>query len=120
MPSLTYSEKLKDRRWLNKRTEILIRDGFSCVECRKENSNLEVHHLDYIYGIEPWDYPNDMLVSLCPTCHEKERARTKVEKVLLTTMKMKGFMLGDLLSLSCKIDSDKKFTEILLKAIRNA
>jgi len=33
-------------------------------------------------------------------------------------MRMKGFMVGDVLSLSVKIDNDARFTEILLKVLR--
>ena len=43
----------------------------------------------------------------------------ELEKYLSNTLKMKGFLLSDLLALSCKIDTDKKFTETLLKVLRH-
>jgi hypothetical protein len=38
--------------------------------------------------------------------------------MLINSMRMKGFMVGDVLSLSIRIDNDKRFTETLLKVLR--
>lgn len=64
----TYAEKLKDPRWYFKRTEILERDDYTCRDCGKKEIPLQVHHCAY-YGKDPWDAPNDVLLSLCETCH---------------------------------------------------
>lgn len=69
MPS--YSDKLRDPRWQRKRLEIMQRDGFKCQECTDDSVTLHVHHVRYIKGREPWDYPNGLLVTLCETCHER-------------------------------------------------
>lgn len=65
----SYSEKLKDPKWQKKRLEIFQRDGFRCARCFNDTSMLAVHHKVYIKGNEPWDYDNDLLVTLCEECH---------------------------------------------------
>ena len=66
---MTYNEKLRSPLWQRKRLEILQRDGFSCVRCGDNKENLQVHHIKYIRGKEPWEYENDCLEALCSTCH---------------------------------------------------
>jgi hypothetical protein len=74
----TYSEKLTDKRWQDKRRYILDRcEGF-CEDCGL-SKKIEVHHCYYTYGNEPWEYPIDSLRGLCRSCHEK---RGKAELLL--------------------------------------
>lgn len=115
--SSQYSDTLKNGNWQKRRIEILQRDDFKCTLCGDEKQ-LEVHHLDYIEGIKAWEYPNDMFKTLCRKCHEREQPRSKVERYLLDSLKMKGFMVGDLLALSSKIDTNRGFTKSLLKVLR--
>jgi hypothetical protein len=68
-----YAEKLKDPRWQKKRLEIMGRDEFMCQGCQDTTSMLSVHHRYYVKGREPWDYPDNLLVTLCQVCHEHER-----------------------------------------------
>ncbi len=112
-----YANDLQDGNWHRRRVEILTRDGFKCRLC-PSTKHLEIHHVDYIDGIKTWDYPSDMLMTLCRKCHEKEVPRAKVERQLIDSLKMKGFMIGDVMCLGLKIDNDKKFTETLLKILR--
>jgi hypothetical protein len=65
----TYSEKLKDPRWQKKRLEIFQRDDFTCTFCKSKHIELQVHHKEYEYGKEPWEYENDELETLCKECH---------------------------------------------------
>ncbi len=71
MRSSQYSEKLKDRRWLQKRLRILERDDFKCRDCGVNDSfddiGLQVHHC--YYKGEPWDVEDDFLLTLCENCH---------------------------------------------------
>lgn len=69
---MSYSEKLKDPRWQKKRLEILNRDEFTCKICQSTTKSLQIHHRHYVTGREPWDYPNELLVTLCYECHKKE------------------------------------------------
>lgn len=32
---------------------------------------LNVHHKYYVEGKKPWEYSNDVLITLCTNCHEK-------------------------------------------------
>ena len=71
---MTYSEKLKDPRWQRKRLEIMQRDKFTCQRCYDSETTLHVHHRNYTYGKEPWEYESNELVTLCSECHENETA----------------------------------------------
>lgn len=113
-----YSENLKNGNWQKRRVDILQRDNFKCTVCGS-NEFLDIHHVDYITGTRAWEYPNDMLKTLCRKCHEKEQPRFKVERYLMDSLKMKGFMVGDLLALSTMVDTEKEFTEKLLKTLRD-
>jgi hypothetical protein len=112
---------MKNKSWQKRRLEILNRDKWDCQNpyCEHLSDILEVHHKDYIPGHKIWEYPDDMLISLCSACHGKEQERTDAETMLINAMKMKGFMLGDILSLACKLDTDDTFTNSFLKILRN-
>jgi hypothetical protein len=67
---MAYKEDLKDGRWQEMRLRIMERDSFSCRSC-KSKSMLHVHHLYYKFGLKPWEYPSESLVTLCDYCHSK-------------------------------------------------
>lgn len=88
---MTYSEKLKDPRWVAFRNDFVSRrlrdmgegDKY-CPECGEDsglNPRWHVHHRRYFTGREPWDYDDDEdLRLICGPCHERvhaleERAR---------------------------------------------
>ena len=66
---MTYQEKLKDPRWQKKRLEILQRDMWCCQICNNENDTLNIHHFQYRKGLEPWDYKDSDLLTVCEPCH---------------------------------------------------
>ena len=68
----TYAEKLKDPRWQRKRLEIFKRDGFACNKCGDKDETLHIHHRFYTKYKDPWNYPDESLVTLCVYCHEYE------------------------------------------------
>ena len=72
--SSSYSSKLRDARWQRKRLEVMERDKWTCRSCGAsgEGVTLNVHHAYYESGKDPWDYPDDTLVTWCEDCH-KER-----------------------------------------------
>lgn len=120
---MTYREQLRDRRWQVKRTRILERDNFTCqnVNCKYRHDTsvlFEVHHLDYIPGTLAWDYPDDMMLTLCSKCHSDEKLRPQEERYLINTLRMKGFLLSDLLAFSTLVDTDIEYTSSLLKILR--
>ena len=62
-----YSELLKSPKWQKKRLEILSRDNFKCKCCGDEETQLQVHHLEY--KGKPWEVDSSKLVTLCADCH---------------------------------------------------
>jgi len=66
-----YSKSLKSRKWKTKRKRIIFRDGNKCTNCGS-NENLCVHHIYYYKEkVQPWDYPDDALITLCEKCHNE-------------------------------------------------
>lgn len=70
MAKKSYYQKLLDPRWQKKRLEILNRDNFQCQQCGDDKATLHVHHGYYERGLEPWEYDDDTLHTLCEGCHE--------------------------------------------------
>lgn len=71
----SYSDLLKYSEWQTKRQEILKRDNYKCCYCGSTNK-LCVHHKYYLQypnhqKVNPWDYPDDALITLCNKCHYK-------------------------------------------------
>lgn len=74
---MKYTNQLRTLNWKIKRFKILKRDNFCCLECKSEN-NLQVHHTKYIQGRMAWEYPDDVLHTLCSECHIKIHKNTKI------------------------------------------
>ena len=68
-----YTQLLQTPEWRRKRTEILIRDKYTCQKCRFK-MNLEVHHTKYTHRL-PWLTKNKYLITLCEICHAKEHGK---------------------------------------------
>lgn len=74
----TYQEKLKDPRWQECRERILERDGYECKKCGGFNI-LQVHHKEYkTHTSDPWDYPDDVLITLCKKCHSSLHLKEEI------------------------------------------
>lgn len=85
-----YSEKLKDPRWQKKRLEILQRDEFTCQNCGDKENTLNVHHI--AYSGEPWEAPNNLLITYCEECHKQEEVSVKEASLdLIKELKKNGF-----------------------------
>ncbi len=96
---MTYSEKLKDKRWQALRQEVLKRDNHRCCHCGSWPASLQVHHINYKTGLRPWEYSLDDLISLCSSCHDDmEEAIFTVRKA----MAMKPNRIGEILALCRK------------------
>lgn len=68
----TYAELLRSPLWQKKRLEIFERDNFTCQYCGNTESELQVHHKVYHEGLNPWEYSNHELITLCELCHSVE------------------------------------------------
>ena len=87
---MNYREKLRDERWQEVRRRILKRDLFQCQFCfqyAKDGLVLNVHHLHYLPNYEPWEYEEEMLLTLCIYCHE---ANHKWDRVRKRTIRERG------------------------------
>jgi len=67
---MSYSDKLKDPRWQRRRLKIMERDNWTCQLCESKDEQLQVHHKEYVKGMDPWEYPDDLLITLCENCHK--------------------------------------------------
>lgn len=86
----TYAKKLLDPRWQKKRLQILQRDGFKCVECQSDTKTLHVHHKNYIYGNDPWDYTDTNFITFCEDCHQMEEYFKEQFKGLIHDLLLMG------------------------------
>jgi len=69
----SYSEKLRDPRWQKKRLQIMERDEFTCRDTSETGETLNVHHSWYAKG-DPWDTPDEFLLTLSETAHKERQA----------------------------------------------
>lgn len=100
-----YVEKLKDPRWQKKRLKILERDDWTCQACSSSEKTLHVHHKVYLPSKEPWDIPENLLITLCEDCHDKEKEEmTASINVLIQTVKEK-WLSGDVLDFAFAINN---------------
>ena len=78
-----YGSTLLDPKWKIKRKEILERDQNKCVICKSEQT-LQVHDRQYHFSRflntfkNPWEYPNNLMITLCESCHQKGHRLYKV------------------------------------------
>ena len=97
MKQSPYREKLRDPRWQKVRLQVFERDGWCCQSCFDADSTLAVHHLHYEDGMEPWEYPISLLVTLCEACHELQyQTQSYARKRLLRGFACQGALAADL------------------------
>lgn len=84
MAEKTYSEKLLDIRWQKKRVEILVRDKWTCKKCGNGDRTMHVHHNCEYDGRDPWEYPENLLETLCCFCHKGEHPESEKQYAVAT------------------------------------
>lgn len=67
----------RSKEWKAFRHRIFTRDSHTCVRCGKtcDEAELHLHHKHYLPGRAPWDYPDDLLITLCKGCHAQEHGK---------------------------------------------
>ena len=125
---IDYNELLRDPQWQRKRLEIMQRDDFQCCACGNTKETLNVHHIKYEKGKNPWEYDNNMLITLCESCHKNEKD-WKDKRVEYLYNRLKNELLGThslfiikiIESIMCKSpeteDSSIKFLSIFLSTV---
>lgn len=84
----SYGRLLFDKRWIQKRAQVIERDQQRCRNCGSMDK-LQVHHRQYHFIRElqlfkaPWDYAMHLMVTLCDNCHSRGHARFKVPTIYL-------------------------------------
>lgn len=115
-----YQKVLNRKEWQDRSHQIKTRDNLKCqaFNCTTPNSILQVHHLDYISNVDPWNYPDDMLITLCSSCHKKENTRYLLEGRLFTALKIQGFLACDIMAFTTHLYTNRRFVNNLLTDIR--
>ena len=81
----SYGALLFRPEWIARRAEILKRDKH-CVICNSSES-LQVHHRQYHFVIRenqfklPWEYADNLLITLCASCHKRGHSKFKVPTI---------------------------------------
>ena len=95
-----YFKKFKNPQWQKKRLEILDRDKWTCQVCGDKESTLHVHHTCYFGKKDPWDYPEENLITLCEECHSLEHDEMfDLIKARIQILKECGILLTDIADL---------------------
>jgi len=84
----TYGALLFRPEWRDKRQLIMQRDLNCCIIC-KGDTGLQVHHRQYHFNVRqnqfklPWDYPDQILITLCESCHKRGHSKYRVPTINL-------------------------------------
>jgi hypothetical protein len=91
---VSYSDLLRDRRWQQKRLEVLNAAGWECQHCGSRDNavQLHVHHVRYIRGCKPWEYDLSDLQALCEKCHDSATETLRKLDVAVDGIKQIGDM----------------------------
>lgn len=75
-----YADLLQRDEWKVRREQILARDKNSCRNCGKtrDSAPLVVHHKCYVKGLDPWEYPDEALITLCAECHHEWHQKNEI------------------------------------------
>jgi len=81
------------------RLKIMERDGFACRKCAAKDKTLHVHHHYYTKGAEPWEYDEEVLVTLCDDCHGQIEKASQQMKLAVGNL-----MVSNVCSLKCAVE----------------
>lgn len=113
MAKSKYAELLQHPLWQRKRLEIMARDFFECRICKAKDDTLHVHHRHYLPNRQPWDYPHELLVTLCKNCHAKEEQAVATADDIFKALHFWGYFNTEILA------EVNKLIEIKMNAIKS-
>ena len=82
---LSYNEQLNNPIWKDKSLLIMYRDNFTCYLCGYHGNKLNVHHLKYLPNLMAWEYPDELLFTVCYSCHKTIHNQLIIEKQIEST-----------------------------------
>ena len=92
----SYQNLLSSPKWQRKRLEVLNKSNFTCEVCGDNEATLHVHHKRYVNKARPWDTPDELLISLCESCHKQEHARLPISLKKLTEVIREKYLSSDI------------------------
>lgn len=69
-----YREKLSRDEWKSFAHQAYQRVGNACEICKRGDRRLNVHHIAYKDGANPWEYADTDVIVLCEVCHNEMHA----------------------------------------------
>lgn len=102
---MDYKEQIKSPKWQRRRLEILQRDDFTCQICGCKDKMLHVHHTAYERNKMIWEYPDEMLITMCNECHSLEHNMDNLITKLLHMIKTRGVTNHEIITLLDFIDT---------------
>lgn len=105
----SYSDKLLDARWQEKRLRVFERAGWKCEDCpltKDDGISFHVHHGYYDRNLEPWEYDIATLHCLCSECHEKAEER-KLRSAFALAL-LPGVSLDHLIGIAVRMSDERK------------
>lgn len=109
-----YRNKLLHPKWQKKRLEIFQRDNFTCQLCDSKDITLTIHHR-YYKNCEPWEYPDDALLTVCEICHNTEHlvGANLSKEDLINIIRDKPLFIKMVAQLSVLIEEEPLFQSYL-------
>lgn len=104
MKKQTYKEQISNPNWQKKGLEIFKRDNFECQFCKSKDKTLHTHHLIYTTSLKIWEYDDELLITLCPECHQVITELNKIISLIALQVVKKKI---DLVILSELIEKSK-------------
>lgn len=104
---ILYREKLLDPLWQQRKSAIQIRDQFTCQKCGAKDKTLHVHHRHYVTGRNPWDYPDNLLITLCAPCHADEELYADIGQNMLEVLHNYGYFNTEVRDILNKLIQDR-------------
>jgi hypothetical protein len=72
-----YSYSYRKKKWLSFREDCLRHAGYKCERCERSDVILQVHHPEYVSGLEPWEYSIEFCEVVCRRCHAEIHGKIK-------------------------------------------